>query len=242
MGPLHTAAAVGRVGRLTVEQDEIVAVWARAVACDDGPLPGAGLTAMATPHGWNGHVTAVRSRLVEDAAEAIAAAYDLPAGAVVVHRTGSDSAFVWAYRTASGADYHRQWPQAVIDGTEFTDIERFGSGGSSLRDFVRLTEMARKHQTEWRELRSGRPVDVQRFVRRLTLLRAGIVDMLVRTRPVQVRELLLRIGVLAESLPEDVRRALDYPTRNLPTVPRARSVRSAPDPDLTERIDSPSPD
>ncbi|HEX3590049.1 MAG TPA: hypothetical protein VHV74_10465 [Pseudonocardiaceae bacterium] len=221
-----------------MDREEIAAVWSRSVAGDDSPLPGARLHAMVTPHGWCGQVTATRSSQVEAAADAIATAYDLPAGAVVVQRTGDDSSFVWAYSAASGADYHRQWPRPVIDGTEFSDVERSGTDGSSLLDFVRLTEMARKHEEDWRDLRSGQPVDVQRFVRRLTLLRAGVVDMLVRTRPVQIRELLLRVGVPAESLPADVLRLLDYPTRNLPTVPNARSVAFAADPDVTQRISS----
>jgi hypothetical protein len=221
---------------VSVDREQIAEVWSRAVANDDGPLPGARLDAMVTPHGWCATVTEVRAGRVEAAEDKIATAYDLPAGAVVVRRTGQDSSFVWAYRTASGADYHRQWPQPVIDGTEFADVERSGSEGSSLLDFVRLTEMARKHEREWRDLRSGRPVDMQRFLRRLALLRAGIFDILMRTRPVQIRELLLRVGVPAESLPEDLLRVLDYPTRNLPTVPRGRIVTSSPDPDLTERI------
>lgn len=138
-----------------MDREEIAAVWARAVACVDGPLPDAQLDAMPTPHGWCGHVTAAQARQVEAAADAIATAYDLPARAVVVHQTSRDSAFIWAYRTPSGADYHRQWPQPVIDGTEFTDVEPSSTGGSSLLDFVRLTEMARKHQTEWQDLRWG---------------------------------------------------------------------------------------
>lgn len=83
---------------------------------------------------------------------------------------------------------------------------------------------------------------MQRFTRRLTLLRAGIIDILTRTRPVQIRELLLRVGVPAESLPGDLLRALDYPTRNLPTIPRARSVAFSLDPNITERINTPPPD
>lgn len=214
-------------------------MWARAVAHTDGPLPGARLDAMPTPHGWCGHVTGVPAADVDAAADVIATAYELAAGAVVVHRTAPDTSFVWAYLTASGADYHRQWPQQVIDGTEFADVERLGAGGSSLLDFVRLTEMARKHQAEWRDLRSGRPVDVQRFLRRLTRLRAGIVDILMRTQSVQVRELLLRVGVPAESLPSDLLRALDYPTKEMPTLPRVRNTASAPDSDLTGPISAP---
>ena len=57
----------------------------------------------------------------------------------------------------------------------------------------------------------------------MTLLRAGIFDMLTRSRSIQVRELLVRVGVPAESLPEDVLRAIDYPVANMPTVPRANT-------------------
>jgi hypothetical protein len=195
---------------------------------------------MPTPHGWCGHVRGTTAQLVQAAAEQIAAAYGLPARSVLVETTEGGGVFLWAYRTSSAADYHRQRPQPVIDGTEFTDVAPSGSG-SSLLDYVRLTEMARKHQADWRDLRGGRPVDIQRFTRRLTLLRAGVFDILARSRPVQVRELLLRVGVAAESLPDDVLRAIDYPIGGLPTIPRARGVAFAPDKDRTDRITAPPP-
>lgn len=224
--------------RSRMERAEIVAVWTREIASVWGPLPDTVLDAMPTPHGWCGHVTGTTPQLALAAADQIAVAYGLPARSVIVQQTDGAGVFLWAYRTSSAADYHRQWPRPVIDGSEFTDVARSGSG-SSLLDYVRLTEMARKHQAEWRDLRGGRPVDIQRFMRRLTLLRAGVFDILARSRPAQVRELLLRVGVPAESLPDDVLRALDYPIGNLPTIPRARGVASAPDRDRTDRIAAP---
>ncbi|HEY0500503.1 MAG TPA: hypothetical protein VGD48_32470 [Kutzneria sp.] len=221
-----------------MERGEIVAVWAREIASETGPLPGSTLDAIPTPHGWCGQITGTKSQLAMAAVEQIAKAYGLPPTSLILQTTDGDGVFLWAYLTASAADYHRQWPQPVIDGSEFTDVARSGSG-SSLLDYVRLTEMARKHQAEWRDLRGGRPVDIQRFMRRLTLLRAGVFDILTRSSAVQVRELLLRVGVPAESLPDDVVRALDYPIGNLPTVPRARGVAYAADRDRTDRITSP---
>jgi hypothetical protein len=221
-----------------MERAEIVAVWAREIASVWGPLPDTTLDAMPTPHGWCGHVHGTTPQLAHAASERIARAYGLPARSVLVQQTDGGGVFLWAYRTASGADYHRQWPQPVIDGSEFTDVARSGSG-SSLLDYVRLTEMARKHQAEWRDLRDGRPVDIQRFTRRLTLLRAGIFDILTRSSPVQVRELLARVGVPAESLPDDVLRAVDYPIGAMLTIPRARGVAFAKDGEGTDRIATP---
>ncbi len=218
-----------------MERGEIVAVWAREIASVRGPLPDTTLDAMPTPHGWCGQVTGTTPQLASAAADKIATAYGLPNRSVLVQQAEGGGVFLWAYRTASAADYHRQWPQPVIDGSEFTDVARSGEG-SSLLDYVRLTEMARKHQAEWRDLRSGRPVDIQRFTRRLTLLRAGIFDMLTRSRAIQVRELLVRVGVVAESLPEDVLRAIDYPIAAMLTVPRARSVAYVKDSEGTDRI------
>ncbi|MFI9389006.1 hypothetical protein [Kutzneria sp. NPDC052558] len=221
-----------------MERAEIVAVWTREIASVWGPLPDATLDAMPTPHGWCGHVRGATSQSTTAAADQIAAAYGLPSRSVVVQQTDGGDVFLWAYRSASAADYHRQWPQAVIDGSEFSDVVRSGEG-SSLLDYVRLTEMARKHQGDWRDLRGGRPVDIQRFTRRLTLLRAGIFDMLTRSRPIQVRELLLRVGVPAESLPGDVLRAIDYPVATMLTVPRARGVAYVKDTEGTDRIAAP---
>jgi hypothetical protein len=221
-----------------MDRGGIMAVWGREIASEGGPLPGASLDAMPTPHGWCGHVAGSTPQRVTAAADLIAAAYGLPDRSVIVQQTDGGGVFLWAYRTPSAADYHRQWPQPVIDGSEFTDVARSGGGGSLL-DYVRLTEMARKHRAEWLDLRGGRPVDVQRFTRRLALLRAGVFDILARTRPVQVRELLLRVGVPAESLPDDVLRAIDYPTGNLPTVPRSRGVSYVRDDEGTDRISAP---
>lgn len=226
--------------RLPMERAEIVAVWAREIASERGPLPGSTLEAMPTPHGWCGPVGGATPQRVQAAAERIAAVYRLPERSVLVEQSERADVFLWAYRAASAADYHRQWPQPVIDGTEFTDVVRSGSG-SSLLDYVRLTEMARKHQADWSDLRGGRPVDVQRFTRRLALLRAGIVDILTRSRRVQVRELLLRVGVAAESLPVDVLRAIDYPVAGMLTVPRARGVAYTKDDEGTDRISAPGP-
>jgi hypothetical protein len=223
-----------------MERAEIVAVWAGEIASATGPLPGSRLDAMPTPHGWCGRVHGTTPQLANAAAGRIAETYQLPTNAVIVETTDGGGVFLWAYRTPSAADYHRHWPQPVIDGTEFSDVARSGSG-SSLLDYVRLTEMARKHQADWRDLRGGRPVDVHRFTRRLTLLRAGVFDILARSRPDQVREVLLRVGVPAESLPDDVLRALDYPIGGLPTVPRARGVAFAPDNDRTDRISGGAP-
>ncbi|WP_043724534.1 hypothetical protein [Kutzneria sp. 744] len=218
-----------------MQRGEIVAVWTRDVASSDGPLPGAVLDPMPTPHGWCGHVGGTTPQLAAAAAARIASVYGLPDRCLLVETTEGGGVFLWAYRASSAADYHRQWPQPVIDGSEFTDVPRSGSG-TSLLDYVRLTEMARKHQAEWLDLRGGRPVDIQRFARRLSLLRAGVIDILTRSESVQVRELLLRVGVPAESLPDDILQALDYPIGGLPTVPRARGVAFTSDGDRTDRI------
>jgi hypothetical protein len=210
-------------------------VWTRIISCADGPLPGAQLNAVATPHGWCGQVSEVAAKEAVAAGPAIATAYDLPPSSVIVQQTGDDTAFIWSYRHPSGADYHRQWPPAVIDGSEYVDVQRVSSG-PSLLDFVRLTEMAHKHRTSWNDLRTGRPVDIRRFVRRMAMLRAGILDILASTRPAPVTELLQRVGVPAESLPTDLLLALGYPVTTMPTLPRRLGVKF-PDPDpATERM------
>jgi hypothetical protein len=196
-------------------------VWDSKVAGDDGPLPGSALDPLVTPQGWCGHVQGPAASKVMAATAAIAKAFDLPEGSIVVRTLGTDDAFVWAYTTRSGADYHLNWPYPVLDGSEFVDIKR-ESAGTTLFDLVQLTSWARAYKESWHALRSGREIDVQQFVRRLSRLRAGILDILTRTKPRQVRELLLRVGIDHESLPVDLAEAIAYPVDRDPTIPIPR--------------------
>jgi hypothetical protein len=204
---------------------DVQTVWERTIGAGDGPLPGSVLDSLVTPQGWCGHVRLANeqtSARVMAAVGAIAEAYELPAGSIVVRTLDDDSqAFIWAYSTKSGADYHLKWPHPVLDGSEFVDIKR-ESAGTTLLDLVQLTAWARAYKESWQAIRSGRPVDVQQFARRLGRLRAGIVDILTRTKPRQVKELLLRVGIDRESLPSDLADAIDYPFDRDPTIPIPR--------------------
>lgn len=197
------------------------AVWDSEIAADGGPLPGSVLDPLVTPQGWCGHVQGPTASKVIAATAAIAQAFGLPEGSIVVRTLGADDAFIWAYNTRSGADHHLSWPYPVLDGSEFVDIKR-ESAGTTLLDLVQLTSWARAYKESWQALRSGRQVDVQQFVRRLNRLRAGILDILTRTKPRQVRELLLRVGVERESLPVDLADTIDYPVDRDPTIPIPR--------------------
>ncbi|MBP2319867.1 hypothetical protein JOF56_000252 [Kibdelosporangium banguiense] len=200
-------------------------VWENAVAGEDGPLPGSALDPLVTPQGWCGHVQLAadqRAGMVVEAVPKITEAYGLAADSIVV-RTMADetTVFIWAYSTRSGADYHLKWPHPVLDGSEFVDIKR-ESAGTTLLDLVQLTTWARAYKESWVALRSGRELDVQQFVRRLGRLRAGILDILARTKPRQVRELLLRVDIDHESLPADLASIIDYPRDRDPTIPIPR--------------------
>ncbi len=222
--PCPGTALVKYTLSMTPEDDaRLQDVWQRDIGCEQGPLPGARLNAMTTPHGWCGRVHDVDPTLATQAAEAIATAYQLPVSSVIVRKTDQTSLFVWCYAHPSGADYHRGWPQPVIDGSEYIDV-RPSTSGASLLDFVRLTEMANKYRGDWRSLRGDHPVQIDRFLRRTTMLRAGILDILARTSPAAVRELLLRVGVVAESLPTDLLLALDYPVSAMRTLPKVVAV------------------
>ncbi|GAB3875112.1 hypothetical protein GCM10029964_018400 [Kibdelosporangium lantanae] len=193
-------------------------VWEYAIAADGGPLPGAVLEPLITPQGWCGRVHGPHSSKVMAVVGRIEEAYELPEGSVVV-RTMSDTndVFLWAYQSRSAADYHLRWPQ-WLDGSEFVDIKR-ESAGTTLLDLVKLTAWARAYKESWQDMRSRRPVDVEQFTRRLNRLRAGILDILERTRPRQVRDLLISVGIDRESLPVDIATAIDYPTDREPTLP-----------------------
>jgi hypothetical protein len=201
---------------------ELRAVWEREIAADDGPLPGSVLDPLITPQGWCGHVHGPHSSKVMAAIGDITKAYGLAEGSIVVRTLDSDNdVFVWAYGTRSGADYHLRWPRPVLDGSEFVDIKR-DSAGTTLFDLVQLTAWARAYKESWQDIRSKRPVDVEQFTRRLNRLRAGILDILTRTRPRQVRELLMRVGIDRESLPHDLAEMIDYPLDRDRTIPIPR--------------------
>ncbi len=200
-------------------------MWDRTIAAEDGPLPGSVLDPLVTPQGWCGHVRLAAGQTATKlmaAADAIQQAYGLPGKSIVVRTFDhGGEAFLWAYSTRSGADYHLGWPHPVLDGSEFIDIKR-ESAGTTLFDLVQLTTWARAYKESWIAMRSGRAVDVQQFVRRLARVRAGILDILSRAKPRQVRELLLRVGIDHESLPGDLADALDYPKDRDPTIPIPR--------------------
>ncbi|MCE7007238.1 hypothetical protein LWC34_31110 [Kibdelosporangium philippinense] len=200
-------------------------VWIERIAGTDGPLPGSDLDPLITPQGWCGHVLLAegqRAATVIEAATDIASAYDLPDGSIVVRTMAENrQVFLWAYATKSGADYHLSWPHPVLDGSEFVDIKR-ESSGTTLFDLVQLTTWARAHKESWEAIRAGRDQDVQQFVRRFTRLRAGIVDILTRAKPQQVRELLLRVGLDRASLPNDLAEQIGYPKDRDPTIPIPR--------------------
>jgi len=201
---------------------DLLVVWERAIAGEDGPLPGTVLEPLITPQGWCGHVHGQHAIKVMAAVEAISQAYGLPAGSIVARTLAADDdVFIWAYNTRSGADYHLRWPHPVLDGSEFVDIKR-ESAGTTLLDLVQLTAWARAYKESWQAIRSGRPVDVEQFARRLNRLRAGILDILTRTTPRQVRELLVRVGIDRESLPGDLADVIDYPLDRDPTIPIPR--------------------
>jgi len=200
---------------------EIEATWLDSVAAEGGPLPGSTLTALVTPQGWCGHVEPAAGQWpgkVLEAAAGIAAAYGLPVAAITVRNSGERAAFVWAYRTAGGADYHRAWPYPPLDGSEYIDIKR-EQPGNSLLDLVQLTTRARAYQQSWSALRAGEPVDMEQFVRRYHRLRAGVHDLLPRTPPEQLRDLLLQVGVSRAALPDDLATAIGYPDGQELTVP-----------------------
>lgn len=212
---------MGKVDSFRAECAAIEAVWQREVAAEDGPLPGSRLTAIVTPQGWCGHIEPADggwAGRVLAAAGAIAAAYDLPQAALTVRNSGERAAFVWAYRTAGGADYHRSWPHPPLDGSEYVDIHREGRG-SSLLDLVQLTARARAYQESWAALRAGHAVDMGRVVRRYSRLRAGIHDLLPHTHPEQLRDLLMQVGVSREALPADLADAIGYPGGSELTIP-----------------------
>ncbi|MEU3767903.1 hypothetical protein AB0E55_22865 [Amycolatopsis keratiniphila] len=204
----------------TAERDRLLALWERGVAGPDGPLAGAILDPAPLPTGWCGQVQLVPGEHhigdVRDAEDFIAAIYGLQRGAVVVEdsRTGTaDTAFVWAFHTVSAADHYRHTPMTTLDVYGRADAP--ASTTADPGELKHLADWADKHRFVWDQLRAGehRHVDVDRVVHRLQRLRGGILDLLPRTAPGQVRAVLEDAGVTREHLPDDLADLVGLPQR-----------------------------
>ncbi|MET9265247.1 hypothetical protein [Amycolatopsis sp. NPDC004079] len=207
----------GRHQQYRDERDRIVALWSRHVAGPAGPLEGAILDPAPLPKGWCGQAQLVpgahSTRDVEEAASFIEEVYGLPRKTVVVEdsRAGTaDTAFVWAFHTASAADHHRHTPMSTLDVNARGDqpapprAEAWESG--------HLADWAEKYSFYYTQMREhGGRMDVARFVRRLQRLRGGILDLLHRTDPGHVQRILAKNGVTSEMLPDDLVGLLGLP-------------------------------
>uniref|UniRef100_UPI003F495829 hypothetical protein n=1 Tax=Amycolatopsis sp. CA-096443 TaxID=3239919 RepID=UPI003F495829 len=207
----------GRHQRYRDERNRIAALWTRHVACPSGPLEGAILDPAPLPNGWCGQVQLVPGAHsihgVQEAAAFIESVYGLPRGAVVVEdsRTGTaDTAFVWAFHTPSAADHHRHAPTTTLDVDGRGDQP--APPRAEPRESGRLADWADKYSFYYTRMRDhGGRMDIARFVRRYQRLRGGILDLLPRTDPGHVQQILVENGVTSEMLPDDLVELLDLP-------------------------------
>lgn len=120
----------------------------------------------------------------------------------------ADTAFIWAYRSPAGADYHAHRPR-TISGQPYLG-EAAVVGRPTQFDWAELGDWAHKYAYSRKVMREqGKIIDVARFVRRLLRLRAGILDALPQTRPGEVRGLLQDRGITVEMLPDDLAELVD---------------------------------
>lgn len=135
-------------------------------------------------------------------------------------RSGSaDTAFIWAFHTSSAADYHRHVPMSTLD------VQSRGGEPAPPRaeswELEHLSDWAGKVSHSWKAaLTQGGPADPARFIRRSLRLRGGVLDLLPRTAPGQVREVLTSRGVTRDMVPTDLADAVGLPP----------SRRACPDP------------
>ncbi|MEU2855626.1 hypothetical protein [Streptomyces syringium] len=170
------------------QQDmDVQEIWNREIASPNGPLPGAVLEVLEYADGWVGHVQLVTRRPASDidkAAAAIEDAYDLLVGSVVVDSSGSGAEIWAAYQRPSAARHHRRRPMSVRQRGQLDDDGLYAR--------------------VWRAMREGGTVDMERFVRRLARLEAGLTDTARYARHEVLVDIVEKAGLPYESLSEDV--------------------------------------
>ncbi|MFH9016594.1 hypothetical protein ACH4C6_35500 [Streptomyces sp. NPDC017943] len=184
-------------------------LWEREIACPGGPLPGAVLDVLEHGDGWLGHVQLVTGRPASDidkAAAAIEKAWDLVPGSVVVNSGGS-GAELWVNYRPSAARHHRLRPMGVKQLGKLDADGLFDGKASHLQDW------ANRYAHSWKAMRGGGPVDMERFLRRLARLEAGLIDCAYYAKPGVLAGIVEKAGLPYESLSEDVAYAIGMTPR-----------------------------
>jgi len=193
---------------------KVVDAWQSEIGGEDGMLPGAVLVDVTLlTGGWvaTGQLDAARATTVSrvlEAADEIAAAYHLPAGAVLVEQHDTADLFtVRAFESPAGADYQHRCPLIPLTvGREFVG-EHSPAGQLSGLNRAELADWARKYADVWQAMRGGDRVDVEQYWRRLTRLRGGILDAVPLAAPGEVAEILTACGLAFDALPEELAEA-----------------------------------
>lgn len=179
-------------------------MWDREIACPGGPLPGAVLDVLEHQKGWFGRVQLVPGRPagdVDKVAAAIEEVWNLVPGSVVVDRGGS-SAELWVYDKPSSARYHRLRPLSGLarHGQRGEDGLYEGQAGH-------LQAWANLYAYSYKAMRGGL-VDMERFLRRLARLEAGLTDCAHYAKPGVLAGIVEKAGLPYESLSKDVAEAI----------------------------------
>ncbi|MFZ3491731.1 hypothetical protein ACODT5_00565 [Streptomyces sp. 5.8] len=189
-----------RRAQLDQRDTDVQEIWGREIASPGGPLPGAVLEVLEHEDGWVGHVQLVTGRPASDidkAAAAIEDAFDLLVGSVVVDSGGS-GAEIWAYQRPSAARHRRLRPMSVRQRGQLDDDGLFDGDRAELQDW------AAKYARVWKAMREGGAVDMERFLRRLARLEAGLTDAAHYARHEVLVDIVEKAGLPYESLSEDV--------------------------------------
>ncbi|MCX4649226.1 MULTISPECIES: hypothetical protein [unclassified Streptomyces] len=162
-----------RRGEFLQRSKDAQEIWDREIACPSGPLPGAVLDVLEHDDGRVGHVQLMPGRPASDINKAVAAieeTWDLLPGSVVVDSGGS-GAELWVYRRPSAARHHRLRPMSIGSRRGQRDAGGLFDGEAS-----HLQDWANRYAHSWKAMRGGGPVDMERFLRRLARLEAGLTD------------------------------------------------------------------
>ncbi|MEU5582993.1 hypothetical protein ABZ791_35960 [Streptomyces huasconensis] len=190
----------GRRSQLDQRDTDVQEIWDREIASPGGPLAGTVLEVLEHADGWLGHVQLVTRRPASDidkAAAAIEDAFDLLVGSVVVDSGGS-GAEIWAYQRPSAARHHRLRPMSVRMRGQMDDDGLFDGDRATLEDW------AAKYARVWTAMREGGTVDMERFLRRLARLEAGLTDAAHYAKHEVLVDIVEKAGLPYESLSEDV--------------------------------------
>ena len=201
------------VGAYNHFRKDVVSTWERKVATSSGALPDARLVDVVVENEdrWTATVRLGDGQSISeamDATPAIAEAYGLATGSIrVTSGISSATVIVTAFPSPAGADYAERCPIIPLTGDGEYLGESSPAGQLTRLEHAHVADWASKYANSWQAMRTGDRVDVERYWRRLTRLRGGILDAVPHAGPGELAEILTERGLSFAALPTELAEA-----------------------------------